>query len=154
MRQLPFAIFNTSLSVHIRYRFWTYWLLPSIFPTWQWSFRPGVTYVISSLSKMFLSHSFSLSANSFFGLPAFDWVGFIYSLNLFANAEMTSLRFLGLFGSVFATFWRLLDLMWTCEKAESSFCSVTRFAVVAVAILSLTRCRYFFYLANLVTFLL
>ena len=114
IRELLFAIFNRSLSVQIRYRFWTYWLLPSTFPTLGWSFRPGVTYVISGLSKKFLSHSFSLPVNSFFGLPAFDWVG----LNLYANAEMTSLRFLGLFGSVFATFWMLLDLMWTCEKAE------------------------------------
>ena len=73
--------------------------------------------VISVLSKKFLSHSFSLSVNSFFGLPAFDWIGLMRSLNLFANAEMTSLRFLGLFGSVFATFWILLDPMWACEKA-------------------------------------
>ena len=33
IRELPFAIFNRSLSVHIRYRFWTYWLLPPTFPT-------------------------------------------------------------------------------------------------------------------------
>ena len=64
------------------------------------------------------------------------------NLNLFANAKMASLRFLGLFECVFATFWMLLDLMWNCEKAESSFCSVTRLAGVAVAILSLTRSRY------------
>ena len=67
---------------------------------------------------------FSLSVNSFFGLPAFDWVGSMHSLNLFANAEITSLRFLGLFKSFFATFWRLLDLMWACEKAKSLFCYV------------------------------
>ena len=102
-----------------------------------------MTYGISGLSKTFLSHSFSLSVNSFFGLPYFNWVGLMRSLNLFAIAEMTSLRFLGLFGSVFTTFWMLLDLMWACEKAESLFCSITRFAGLAVAILSLTRCRYF-----------
>ena len=62
------------------------------------------------------------------------------SLNLFANAEITSLSFLGLFGSVFATFRVLLDLTWGCEKAESLFYSVTRFAAVAVAMISLTRC--------------
>ena len=56
-----------------------------------------MTYVISGLSKRFFSHFFSLSANSLFGLPAIDWVGLIGSLNLFAIAEMTSLR-LGLFG--------------------------------------------------------
>ena len=105
---------------------------------------PNITIIfstwgdISGLSKKFLSHSFPLSVNSFFGLPAFDWVGLMRSLNLFANAEITSLRFLGLFGSVFATFWMLLELMWAREKAESSFCSVTRFAAVAVAILFLT----------------
>ena len=94
---------------------------------------PNITIIfstwgdISGLSKKFLSHSFPLSVNSFFGLPAFDWVGLMRSLNLFVNAEMTFLRFLGLFGSVFAA---LLDLMWACEKAESSFCSVTRFAAV------------------------
>ena len=86
----------------------------------------------------------------------------MHCLNLFANAEITSLRFLGLFGSVFATFWMLLDLMWACEKVGSSFCSVTRFAAVAVAILSLTRCRYFlfflslnsqpFFISNLISF--
>ena len=31
--ELPFAMFNRSLSFHIRYCFWTYWLLPSTFPT-------------------------------------------------------------------------------------------------------------------------
>ena len=61
-------------------------------------------------------------------------------LNLFANAEITSLHFLGLLRSVFATFWMILDLMWASEKVESSFCSVTRFAAVAVAILSFTCC--------------
>ena len=49
---------------------------------------------------MFLNHSFSLLVNSLFGLPIFDWVGLMRSLNLFVNAEMTSLRFRGLFGSV------------------------------------------------------
>ena len=109
---------------------------------------------MSGLSKKFFSHSFSLSVNSFFGLPAFDWAGLMRSLNLFVNAEMTFLRFLGLFGSVFATFWMLLDLIWACEKAESSFCSVTRFAAVAVAVLSLTRCRYFcfFFVSNWISF--
>ena len=110
-----------------------------------------MTYVISSLSKKLQSHSFSFPVNSFFGGPIFDWVGLLRSLNLFTNAEMTSLCLLELFGSVFATFWMLLDLMWACEKAESSFCSVTRFVTVAVAILSLTRCRYFCF--ELVTFL-
>ena len=68
------------------------------------------------LSKKFLSHSFSLLVNSFFDLPVFDSVGLMRSSNLFADAEMTSLRELGLFGSVFVTFWMLLDLMWACEK--------------------------------------
>ena len=90
---------------------------------------------MSGSSKKFLSHSFSLSVNFFFGLPVFNWVGLMRSLNLFANAEMTSLRFLGLL----EVFLRL-DLMWSCQKGESSFSSVTRFAAVAVAILSLTRC--------------
>ena len=81
-----------------------------------------------------MSHYFSLSVNSVFGLPAFDWVGLMSSLNLFANVEMTSLHLLGLFEGVFATFWMLLDLMWAYEKAESSVCSVIRFAAVAVAI--------------------
>ena len=70
----------------------------------------------------------------------------MHSLNLFANAEMTFLRFLGLFGSVFAA---LLGLMWACEKAESLFCSVARFAAVTVAILSLTRCRNFLFFVSL-----
>ena len=109
----------------------------------------NVTYVISSLSKTFLSYSFSLSVNSFFGLPAFDWVGLMRSSNLFANAEMTSLLFLALFGSVFPTFWMLLDLMWACEKAESSLCFIARFAAVTVAILSLTRCCYFCFFISL-----
>ena len=65
MREIPLAIFNKSFSVHIRYFFWTYEIL--------------------GLSKTFLSHSFSLSVNTFFGLPAFDWVGLMLSLNLFAN---------------------------------------------------------------------
>ena len=65
------------------------------------------------------------------------------SLNLFVNPEITSLRFLWLFGSVFATFWMLLDLMWAHEKAESSFCSVTRFAAVAVAIFIYLFILYF-----------
>ena len=65
------------------------------------------------------------------------------SLNLFTNAEMTTLCFLWLFASVFATFLMHLDLMWACKKAKSSFYSVAIFAPVAVAILSLTRCRYF-----------
>ena len=102
-----------------------------------------MTFVISGLSKKFLSHYFSLSVSSLSGLPAFNWLGLMHSLNLLVNTEMTSLRFLGLLESVFATFWMLLDLMWACEKAESLFCSVTRFAAVGVAILSLTRCGYF-----------
>ena len=85
-------------------------------------------YVISGLSKKFLSHSFSLLVNSFCGLPVFDWVGLMRSLNLFANAEMTYLHFLELFGNVFATFWILLDLKWASVKSESSFCCVTRSA--------------------------
>ena len=108
-----------------------------------------MTYIISGLSKKFLNQSFLLSVNSFFGLPAFDWLGLMRSLNLFSNAEMTLLHFLGLFGNVFATFWMLLDLMWACENAEPSFCSITRFAAVAVAILSLTRCRYFCFFSRL-----
>ena len=102
-----------------------------------------MTYVIQRLSKTFLSYSFSLSVNSFFGLPAFYCVGLMRSLNLFVNSEMTSLHFLGLFGSAFAFFWILLDLMWGCKKAETSVDSVIRFSPVAVAILSLTRWWYF-----------
>ena len=77
-----------------------------------------MTYVISGLSKKFLSHSFSLSVNSFFGLPVFDWVGLMRNLNFFTNAEMT-LRFLGLFGSVFATFWMLLVGLCGLAKKQS-----------------------------------
>ena len=68
--------------------------------------------------------------------------------NLFANAEITSPLFPGIFGSVFATFWTLLDLMWACEKTESSFTFVTRFLAVAVAILSLTGCWYFLFFSR------
>ena len=107
-----------------------------------------MTYGISGLSKTFLSHSFSLSVSLFFGLPSFDWVGLMRNLNLFANTEMTSLRFPGHFGSVFATFWMLLDLMWAYKKAESSFCSVTRFAAVAVAILFDSLPIFFFWLSR------
>ena len=99
-----------------------------------------MTYETSGLSKKFLGHSFSLSVNSFFGLPAFDCVDLMWSFNLFANAEMSPLCFLGLFGSVFAAFWMLLDLIWGCEEEKLSSCFVTRFAGVAVYILSLTRC--------------
>ena len=95
-----------------------------------------------------MSLSFSLSVNSFFGLPAFDWGSLMRSLNLFSKAEMTFLRFLGLFESVFATFWMLIDLMWSCEKAESSFYFIAKFEAVVVAILSLTHCRYFCFLSR------
>ena len=80
-----------------------------------------MTYVISALSKKFLSHSFSLSVNSFCGLPAFDWDGLMRSFNLFANAEMTYLHFLGLFGSVFASFWMLLVLCGYAKKQSHRF---------------------------------
>ena len=68
-----------------------------------------------------MSHSLSLSVNSFCGLPAFDWDGLMRSFNLFANAEMTYLHFLGLFGSVFATFWMLLVLCGYAKKQSHRF---------------------------------